>query len=57
MIANGDDIPEMEDIVSRKKGLIYVIRFKPPIDLRDNPKVKKLLSTNEQRDLEKFIKD
>lgn len=37
--------------------MIYVIRFNPPADLRDNPKVKKLFSTYKRDDLEKFIFD
>lgn len=37
--------------------MIYVIRFNPPSDLRDNPKVKKLFSTYKRDDLEKFIFD
>ena len=45
VIANGGDIEPIEDIVSKKKGLIYIIRFKPPGDMRDNPRVKGLLST------------
>jgi hypothetical protein len=57
LIANGNDIPDLEDIVSKKKELIYVIRFNPPADLRDNPRVKKLLSTYKKDDLEKFIRD
>ena len=57
MIANGSDIPDIEEVVSKKKGLIYVIRFKPPGELRDNHKVKKLLSTYNPDDLEKYIRD
>jgi hypothetical protein len=57
LIANGNDIPDLEDIVSKKKELIYVIRFNPPPELRDNPKVKKLLSTFRKDDLERFIMD
>lgn len=51
LIANGNDIPDLEEIVSKKKELIYVIRFNPPPELRDNPKVKKLLSTYKREDL------
>lgn len=51
LIANGTDIPELEDFVSKKKEMIYVIRFNPPSDLRDNPKVKKLFSTYKRDDL------
>jgi hypothetical protein len=57
LIANGADIPELEDFVSKKKEMIYVIRFNPPADLRDNPKVKKLFSTYKRDDLERFIFD
>lgn len=57
LIANGGDIPELEDFVSKKKEMIYVIRFNPPADLRDNPKVKKLFSTYKRDDLERFIFD
>ena len=57
MIANGNDIPDIEDIVSKRKGSIYVIRFKPPGELRDHPKVKKLLSTYNPDDLEKYLRD
>ena len=35
--------------------MIYVIRFNPPNDLKDNNKVKKLLSTYKRDDLQRFI--
>ena len=41
--------------MSKKKEIIYLIRFNPPLELRDNPKVKKLFSTYNRDDLERFI--
>ena len=57
VIANGNDIEEVEEIVAKKIDLIYVIRFNPPTQLKENPKVRKLLSTYKKDDLEKYIKD
>ena len=55
LIANGEDIAPLEEFVSKKKEMIYVIRFNPPPDLKDKLKVKVLFKASSQDDLENFI--
>lgn len=51
VIANGEDIPEIEDFISKRKENVFVIRFNAPEDCRDIPRVKKLFSTYKKSDL------
>lgn len=55
LIANGDEIAEIEDYVSKKKEMIYIIRFNPPTGLRENHKVKRLFVTSNKEDLENYL--
>ncbi len=55
VIANGEDIEDIEDFISKRKENVFVIRFMAPEDCRDTPRIKKLFSTYKKSDLEDYL--
>ena len=55
LIANSQDIYEIEDYIAKKKEHVYLIRNDPPREITTNPKVKLLFTAISEEDLYNFL--